>query len=354
MLDFPNSPTLGQVFTVSGATWTWDGVKWTANGTPVVAMNDNRIINGDMRIDQRNNGVNVTANGYVVDRWTVYGSQAGKFDWARNSNMGLRDFPYALRSGSNSAYTPLAADLFYFYQPIEADTISDFGWGAAGAQPVTFSFWAFSTLTGTFGGAICNYAGTRSYPFTFSLPTASTWTKIVLTIPGDTAGTWVMQGNAGALTVNFDLGSGVNWRAAAGAWAAGNYVGATGAVSVVGTNGATLYVTGVKLEIGSVATPFNRQSLAKSLFDCQSYYQTVSATVRAAAAAANQNFACTVTFQQMRAAPTATWVSTATTINVSAASFTSINNNSGAYNVQSSAAGDMMAASSLYTLSAEL
>ena len=151
--------------------------------------------------------------------------------------------------------------------------IGDFAWGTSGAQPVTLSFWARSSLTGTFTGSLTNYAGTRSYPFTFSLPAANTWTRIVITIPGDTAGTWVMSGNCGALSVTFDLGAGANFSGPAGAWASGNFVGATGAVSVVATNAATFYVTGVKLEIGSVATPFNRQSLAKSMADCQRYYE---------------------------------------------------------------------------------
>ena len=277
MIDFPASPINGQVFTSGAQSWTFDGTKWVASGVavqPPLSTGDNRIINGDMRIDQRNNGASVSTNGYVVDRWTVSGSPVGKFNWARIPGTGLRDFPYALRSSSNSAYTPVAADLFYVYQGIEADMISDFGWGATGAQAVTLSFWAYSTLTGTFSGSVQNYAGTRSYPFSYSLPTASTWVKVVVTIPGDTAGTWVMSGNAGALTLNFDLGSGTNWRAAAGAWAAGNYLGVTGAVSVVGTNAATFYVTGVKLEVGSVATPYNRQSLAKSMADCQRYYQS--------------------------------------------------------------------------------
>ena len=78
---------------------------------------------------------------------------------------------------------------------------------------------------------------------------------------------------AASVLCRFDLGSGANLRGPANAWASGNLYGATGAVNVIGTNGATFYLTGVKLEIGSVATPFNRQSLAKSMADCQRYYQ---------------------------------------------------------------------------------
>lgn len=244
-------------------------------------LNDNRLINGDMRIDQRNGGTSGTAAGYMVDRWAYGSTQAGKFNWGRNySGLGVAaQFPYYLGASSTSAYASLATDQFNFNQPIEADTVSDFAWGTVNAQSATFSFWAYSNLTGTFGGAIRNYPipSTRSYPFTFSIPVASTWTKIAITIPGDTAGTWVMSGNAAAFGLSFDLGCGANFRGPANAWASANYQGATGAVSIVGTNGAFFGVTGVKLEIGSVATPYNRQSLAKSMADCQRYYQTLGA-----------------------------------------------------------------------------
>jgi Collagen triple helix repeat (20 copies) len=236
-------------------------------------MGDNRLINGDMRIDQRNNGASGTASAgaYTVDRWQYNGAQVAKITWQRSAS-GLPAFPYYLSLISSSAYTSLATDYFYACQYLEADMVSDFVFGTASAQSVTLPFWAYCTKTGAFSGSIQNYAGTRSYPFSYSIPTASTWTKITLTIPGDTAGTWVMSGSAGSVVLNFDLGSGANFRGAASAWAAGNYLGVTGAQSIINTNAAQLGITGVKLETGSVATPYNRQSLAKSMADCQRYY----------------------------------------------------------------------------------
>jgi hypothetical protein len=247
-------------------------------GPAGAAIGDNRIINGDMRIDQRNAGASGTAIGYTVDRWAYNATQPAKGSWSRQS-VGPPGFPYSLIFQSASAYALLAGDTFYFAQYIEADMVSDFAWGTAAAQPATLSFWAFSSLTGTFSGAVCNHANTRSYPFTFLLSAASTWTKIAITIPGDIAGTWVMSGNGGAVDLRFDLGSGATYHAAAGAWVNGNFVGVTGSVNVVGINAATFYLTGVKLEIGSVATPFNRQSLAKSMADCQRYYEFRNYTI---------------------------------------------------------------------------
>jgi len=345
MINFPNSPTVGQQFTAAGVTWTWDGAKWAANGLqqpylplaggtmsgeltlagdPANALDaatkqyvdgvrygDNRIINGDMRIDQRNNGASGTAAGYTVDRWQYGASQTSKGTWQRNVGgtgvIGSLGFPYYLQFISSSAYTALATDFFYLTQPIEADMVSDLAWGFSNAQPVTLSFVAFSTLAGTFSGSIRNDVPDRSYPFTFNLPSANTWTKIVITIPGDTGGNWIHGGSAKLMSVNFDYGTGANLRGPAGAWAAGNYVGATGAASVIATNGAALYLTGVKLEVGSIATPFNRQSMAKSLADCQRYYQTLvqcmmaSYTPGAGGSGASNSFIYPVL---MRATPT--------------------------------------------------
>ena len=258
----------------------WTKILTNADLPPnvVPAMNDNRIINGDMRIDQRNNGASSTASSvYTIDRWQFVTTQTSKFNWGRQGPTSFV-FPYFFGLNSTSAYTPLATDTFFFHQVIEADMVSDFQWGTGNAQPVTLSFWVNSSQGGTLGGALVNLVTgppntTRSYPFSYSL-SANTWTRIVITIPGDTAGIWVMAGNAAGVGVRFDLGSGANLRAPAGAWANGSFVGANGAVNVCATNAANLTLTGVKLEIGSVATPYNRQSLAKSMADCQRYFQT--------------------------------------------------------------------------------
>ena len=345
MIDFPQNPTQGQQFTAAGVTWTWDGTKWTASGLGVAYLplaggtmlgpivlaadpaaplqaatkqyvdgarwGDNRIINGDMRIDQRNNGNFSTANGYTVDRWQYAGSQAGKITWCRSLNtiVGPPTFPYYLGFQATTPYALTAGDYFFVTQPVEADMIGDFAWGTPSALPITLSFWAYSNQTGTFGGALRNY-GTpqRSYPFTYSLPTANTWTRITITIPGDTtAGAWTMSGNGGALYLRFDLGTGATNRGPAGAWASADYIGATGTVNIVPVNNATFYLTGVKLEIGSVATPFNRQSLAKSLADCQRYYQLINVSV-GGYGVTGTSLAQQLTFMtQMRAMPTLAW-----------------------------------------------
>ena len=318
-------------------------------------MNDNRIINGDMRIDQRNNGASGTAvNTYTVDRWAFNASQTAKGTWQR-FGVAAPSFPYAWRFTSSSAYASLASDAFVLIQPIEADMISDFAWGTANAQPVTLSFWAFSSLSGVFGGSIRNQPSpsTRSYPFSYTL-VASTWTKVVITIPGDTAGTWVMSGNAGGVAVQFDLGSGSTFLGPANAWASANYLGATGEVSVVAVNAAQFFVTGVKLEIGSVATPYNRQSLAKSLADCQRYYSGLLQIYGAGSGqVAGQPFIHgSLSPIWMRAAPTTVNLTTANSSNWTLVSVTS-NNSSITANGNATAAG-LVILNVLFALNAEL
>jgi hypothetical protein len=280
MIDFPANPTNGQAFTVGNKTWTWDGVKWAPSGStvmPPLSTGDNRIVNGDMRIDQRNNGASGTAVGvYTIDHWLYAAAQAAKGTWQRYAGPSLLPFGFscALQFTSSSAYTPIAGDYFAFRQPIEADWVTDFEWGTPNAQPVTLSFLAFASVAGQYGGSFLNPpAVNRSYPFSFNLP-ASTWTKVSITIPGDTIGPWTISGNSAGVMVYFDLGSDASHRAPAGAWANGNFTGANGDTNVVATSGATFYITGVKLELGMVATPFNRQSLAKSMADCQRYFNT--------------------------------------------------------------------------------
>ena len=286
-------------------------IKAAADGTistTVVPLGDNRIINGDMRIDQRNGGAVGTATSiYTVDRWLYQGTQNNGFYWGQNIGPPATfapGFPYCLGFSTQNPYAPTPTDFFKLLQFIEADMIGDFAWGTANAQPVTLSFWAMTTVAGTYSGAIINAAGTRSYPFSFVLP-ANVWTKFVIAIPGDTTGSWPMSGNGASLSINFDLGSGANFHGPANIWQNGTITAATGARGLITAIG-VLYVTGVKLEIGSVATPYNRQSLAKSMADCQRYYLAlIQMFVAGYAGYAGAPAYTTVTFPaSMRATPT--------------------------------------------------
>jgi hypothetical protein len=232
----------------------------------------NRIINGDMRIDQRNAGASVTPadNTYTLDRWLSRQVGASSKFSVQQSSTVPTGFNNSLLVTSLSAYSVNASDFFAQEQRIEGFNVADLGWGTANAKTVTLSFWVRSSLTGTFGGALRNNDNNRSYPFTYTISAADTWEQKIVTVAGDTTGSWNTT-NAIGLRTTFGLGVGATNSGTAGAWAGTQYLSATGAVSVVGTNGATWYVTGVQLEAGSVATPFERRPYGTELQLCQRY-----------------------------------------------------------------------------------
>ena len=239
----------------------------------------NRLINGEMVIDQRNNGASISptsaAYGFAVDRWPSYNSTAGSKFSIQRSTDAPSTFSNSTLVTSSSAYTVAAGEQFYFAQFIEGFNTADLAFGTASAKTVTLSFWVKSSLTGNFGGSLMNSAYNRSYPFTYTINSANTWEQKSVTIAGDTTGTWIGSTNGLGLRVHFGLGIGSTYSGTAGAWVAAERYAPTGAVSVVGTNGATWYITGAQLEVGSVATPFERIDYGRELIMCQRYFQKI-------------------------------------------------------------------------------
>ena len=237
----------------------------------------NRIINGACVIDQRNAGASVTIGAgafYTLDRWQPNSSQASKFSVQQNAGSVTPPVGFTNYLGvtSLSAYSVGSGEVFDLRQSIEGLNVADLGWGTANAKTVTLSFWVRSSLTGTFGGSIFNSAANRSYPFTYTISSANTWEQKTVTIAGDTSGTWLTTNGIG-LTLCFGLGVGSTYSGTAGSWAGATYTSATGATSVVGTNGATFYITGVQLEKGSTATSFDYRPYGTELSLCQRYYE---------------------------------------------------------------------------------
>jgi hypothetical protein len=238
----------------------------------------NRIINGAMRIDQRNAGASVTFNDnvYPVDRFRSNASQSAKLTAQQNAGSvtppaGFRNY---LGMTSSSSYSVTSSDYFDIAQFIEGFNVADLMWGTASARPVTLSFWVRSSLTGTFGGSVTNSATNRAYVFSYTISAANTWEYKTITIAGDTSGTWE-TGNGQGILLFFGMGDGTSVSGTAGSWGSTFFRNVTGATSVVGTNGATFYLTGVQLEEGLQATSFEYLQYTTELAMCQRYFAKI-------------------------------------------------------------------------------
>jgi len=298
-----------------------------ASGSPGTTTGfKNRIINGNMNVDQRNNGGSVTnvanASTYTLDRWFYYATQASKFTVQQNSGNApsTQGFSQCVKITSSSAYSVAAGDLFTFQQAIEGNNVSDLAWGTASAKTVALSFWVNSSLTGTFGGAVYNNANDRCYVFSYSIPVANTWTQISITVPGCTDGTWLTNSGIGLL-VSFSLGMGSNYTTTAGSWNSSAKFSVTGGVNVVSTSGATFYVTGVQFEVGTTATNFDFRSYGQELVLCQRYYTAFTIGQVSNSWSANSNQYLSICLPvQMRTYPSAailsgSWSGTAPSTN---------------------------------------
>jgi hypothetical protein len=248
----------------------------------------NKIINGAFMIDQRNAGAYIGGSNavYSADRWGVNSyngsNQTGIFliqrmDSSNASAVGYESgsapvgHTYSLKVTSSAATSVGSGGIYGIYQYIEGFNTADLNWGTANAVPVTLSFWTKSSLTGTFGGSLRNSAVNRSYPFSYTISTANTWEYKTVTITGDTSGTWLKDNGVG-IQLTISLGQGTSYSSTAGTWQAAGYNSVTGAVSVVGTSGATFYIAGVQFEKGSTASSFEFRSYGKELMLCQRYF----------------------------------------------------------------------------------
>ena len=253
-----------------GNTATINGATPTAYNT----MGKNRIINGAMEIDQRNAGASVSVDGgasYTLDRYLCQDNTDGSFSVQRSTTAptGFVNSLLVTITGTDSSLT--TTQFGRVVQRIEGTSISDLAWGTASAKSVTLSFWVRSSVTGTFGGSLNNNDGNRIYAFTYTISSANTWEQKTVTVAGDTTGTWLTTTGTG-IELNFGLGAGPDRSVTAGSWGTSLAYNATGATNLFATSGATWYITGVQLEVGSVATEFERRPYTTELALCQRYF----------------------------------------------------------------------------------
>lgn len=240
----------------------------------------NRIINGDMRIDQRNAGSSLTANAadeyYAVDRFSGFGvASAGVYTLQQVSDS-PDDFDYSLKVTVTNPDTSIPASGRYLVRTkLEGNSICGLNFGSSAAKNITLSFYVKSSLTGTFGGTFINGAQDRSYPFSYTIAPSSvnTWERKTITLTADTTGTWPTD-NTKALQIGWSLGVGSDYLGTANSWVGSQKWGVTGETNVIANNSATWQITGVQLEEGTVATPFEHRPVGVELSLCQRYYAT--------------------------------------------------------------------------------
>lgn len=241
----------------------------------------NRIINGDMRIDQRNAGASATPTAddiYTLDRWKTRNTGgAGRFSVIQSSTSAA-NFPTSALLTVTTTSAPSGTEFYGLGQDVEGYNMADFGWGTANAQAVNLSFQVRSSLTGTYCISIRNSAADRSYVSEFTINSANTFETKTITIPAITTGTWLSTNGKGLLFL-VCLGSGSSRKGTAGSWQSTNIVATSNQVDWINTSGATFYITGVQLEVGTVATPFERRPYGLELSLCQRYFQKIEAAV---------------------------------------------------------------------------
>jgi len=251
-----------------------------ADGNSITGgMYRNLIINGDMRIDQRN--TSQTGNGYSVDRWAIYDNTSATYTLAQDAEAPT-NFINSLKFTTTGTDTSIGStEQCVIYHQIEGNNIADLNWGTANAKTVTLSFWVRSSLTGTFAGSLGNNGYARCYPFTYTISSADTWEQKTITITGDTTGTWLTTNGIG-ISLRLAIAAGSSFEGTSGAWASSNLFSVSGATNVVGTASSTFYITGVQLEVGSGASDFEFLPVDVQLARCQRYYEilTISTNYR--------------------------------------------------------------------------
>lgn len=233
----------------------------------------NRIINGAMTIDQRNAGALISgASGYTLDRWYLLRGNISSnpvFNVQQSTTVPA-GFKNSLSITVGTSGAPGTSNYSCFYQKIEGLNTADMNFGSANAVTFTLSFWVNCSVTGTYGVAFQNDATTRSYIATYTVNAANTWEYKTITVAGDVSGAWLTTNGVG-IAAYWDLGVGTTQSTTAGSWQAGNYLGLTGGTKLSNTNGATFYITGVQLEVGTAATPFEFRDYGRELIMCQRY-----------------------------------------------------------------------------------
>ena len=241
--------------------------------TDQVLSSRNLIINGAIQLAQRGTSGTSTADTYTVDRFALgHGSPVNAMTFEQSTDAPA-NFKYSLKITAGTGASAGTTGYASLRQAIEGQNIAHVNFGTSAAKNITLSFWVKCSLTGNFGTNIRNQAGNRAYASIYTINSANTWEYKTVTIPADTGGTWPTDTGIG-FHMQWDLGAGSNYDIAAGSWTDGtNMFGVEGTVKLTETTNATWQMTGVQVEIGDVATPFEHRSISDELARCYRYFE---------------------------------------------------------------------------------
>lgn len=252
-----------------------DGTAWrtVASNGPVATANP--IINGIMEVWQRGTSFVNAANGATAaDRWQWFFVGAGVATLNRSTSVPTVTqagvlFNYALEVDVTTVDSSIAAgDYYVVTHKIEGGT-----WRHFAQRDLVMSFWVYSSKTGTHCVTLRNSGNDRSYVATYTVNSANTWEyKSVTILASPSAGTWDYGTGIGAMVI-FGLAVGSTYQTTAGAWQTGNFYATSAQVNLMDNAANVFRLTGVKLEVGSVATPLDVTSFDVEYQRCLRYYQ---------------------------------------------------------------------------------
>ena len=240
-------------------------------------VNKNMFTNGAFQVAQRlsyeSSGKSQSSGDYTgIDMFkTRFNSSTVLLTQSTTAPAG---FTASLKVDVTSADTSLASGVYNtIVGHIEGYDIARTSFGTSDARTLTLSFYVRSNLTGTFTGSIGNSANDRSYAFDYTISSANTWERKIITFAGDSSGTWNKNQNLG-LKVTWSLGVGSQYlTGTTTTWQAAEHMGSTNGQNVVANTSNEFYLTGVQLELGTVATDFEHRSFCDEFRKCQRYYQ---------------------------------------------------------------------------------
>lgn len=287
----------GNTTTINGVTPNTDSVRGR-----------NLIINGAMQVAQRGTSAVAATNSayFGPDRFKYFLNGGGAYTVAQDTgHLAATGHDKAIKIAVTTADTSIAAgDYYSFLQRIEAKNIQHLQWGTASAKSLTLSFWVRATKTGTQALHFAKQGSGTDYRYVaeYTISASDTWEYKTITVTGLTADT-IVDDSSTYLQVGWMLKYGSDFQGTKDVWTTSAIYTTSAAVNHMDSTSNTFYITGVKLEVGSVATGFDHRSYGEELQLCKRYYQLVESAsgMSVATTAAQFNVPFSV---EMRSSPT--------------------------------------------------